>query len=296
MTRVPLEAFVRACGDNHEVELVGLCDAGKSDATTVSRRLKDGARRAVRGAFNSRAPKPGPGPGVIQTAGRRWGLRVLTPAGRDVNSSRFADEVRAMQPNALLSLGCIQIFGAEFLSLFRTAVNFHNGLLPEYRGLNATAWSLYNGEAETGYSFHHITPGIDEGNVIFEGRQPVTPDLTADDADWNKCVAAAAAAKDVIAAMVAGASGRPQGAGSYYSRRDRNRLCRIERPESLSTEEVRRRLKCFGLIEVKIDGRWWEVTEVAETGAPSFRTLDGRLAVRRAMFLPPLLYRLYRAL
>jgi hypothetical protein len=55
-----------------------------------------------------------------------------------------------------------------------------------------------------------------------------------------------------------------------------------------------RRLNCFGLLEILIGGRWWQVTQLGGRGTSLFATADGHLGVRRAMFLPPALYRFYR--
>ncbi|MFM2072971.1 MAG: hypothetical protein RLZZ623_3235, partial [Actinomycetota bacterium] len=46
------------------------------------------------------------------------------------------------------------------------AVNFHDGPLPNYAGLNAPAWALLNGEPTYGISWHEITSGIDEGDLF----------------------------------------------------------------------------------------------------------------------------------
>lgn len=50
------------------------------------------------------------------------------------------------------------------------AVNFHDGPLPEYAGLNTPAWALLRGEREYGISWHMITSGVDEGDILKERR------------------------------------------------------------------------------------------------------------------------------
>lgn len=295
MTRVPLAAFVSASRRHPKVELVALCDAGKADADALSSRLHEGIRRTTRKLFNGGQIRLGPKLSGMRQVAKLQGLPIITPPQRDLNAPAFREELCSRwKPNAVLSLGCMQIFGPELLGVFETAINFHNGLLPHYRGLNATAWSLFNGEAETGYCFHHMTSGIDEGAVIVMGSLPVTPGLSTGKADLAKCVAASADARAVLDAIVSGLPGRPQAEGNYYSRKDRERVCRIARPGHLASAEIRRRLACFGLLELRINGEWWEVTELAERGTPSFETADARMAVRRAMFLPSPLYRVYR--
>lgn len=188
------------------------------------------------------------------------------------------------------------MWGPELLGIFSTAINFHNGLLPDYRGLNATPWSLYNREPETGYSFHHMTAGIDEGAVVVDGAFAVPDYANPRAVDLSKCVAAAADAPRVLDAIAFKVPGRAQVGGSYYSRQDRKRICRIAEPSLLTSAEIMRRLTCFGLLEVRFGNLWWEVTQLCERGTPSFATADGSLTVRRAMFLPPNLYRFYRGI
>jgi hypothetical protein len=44
-------------------------------------------------------------------------------------------------------------------------INYHNGLLPKYRGCAAVFWQLYYNDS-VGYTIHKIDSGIDTGNII----------------------------------------------------------------------------------------------------------------------------------
>ena len=48
-------------------------------------------------------------------------------------------------------------------------LNVHPSLLPRYRGLHSLVWALINDEPEVGYSVHEVVPGIDAGNIVFQG-------------------------------------------------------------------------------------------------------------------------------
>ena len=48
----------------------------------------------------------------------------------------------------------------------RLAINYHDALLPRYGGGNATSWALINRETEHGVTWHVMTAGIDEGDVL----------------------------------------------------------------------------------------------------------------------------------
>ena len=48
------------------------------------------------------------------------------------------------------------------------AINFHGGLLPEWRGANILNWVLIEGCSTTGVTAHWMTPGFDEGPIILK--------------------------------------------------------------------------------------------------------------------------------
>lgn len=60
-----------------------------------------------------------------------------------------------------------------------TIINFHNALLPDYPGRNAPTWVIYMGEKETGITWHYVTAGVDEGNIIIQKRCEITEDMKA---------------------------------------------------------------------------------------------------------------------
>ena len=60
-----------------------------------------------------------------------------------------------------------------------TIINFHNALLPDYPGRNAPSWVIYQGEARTGITWHYVTAGVDEGNIIIQKSCEIGPDMKA---------------------------------------------------------------------------------------------------------------------
>jgi len=59
------------------------------------------------------------------------------------------------------------------------AINFHDGLLPEYGGLNVTNWALLNGETSHGITWHKMEQAVDCGGVLLTETFPIAPDETA---------------------------------------------------------------------------------------------------------------------
>lgn len=60
-----------------------------------------------------------------------------------------------------------------------TIINFHNALLPDYPGRNAPSWVIYSGERKTGITWHYVTAGVDEGNIIVQKCCEIGPDERA---------------------------------------------------------------------------------------------------------------------
>lgn len=60
-----------------------------------------------------------------------------------------------------------------------TIINFHNALLPDYPGRNAPSWVIYRGETRTGITWHYVTAGVDEGNIILQKSCGIGPDMKA---------------------------------------------------------------------------------------------------------------------
>lgn len=60
-----------------------------------------------------------------------------------------------------------------------TIINFHNALLPDYPGRNAPSWVIYQGEVRTGITWHYVTAGVDEGNIIIQKSCEIGPDTKA---------------------------------------------------------------------------------------------------------------------
>ncbi|MBK6685780.1 MAG: LLM class flavin-dependent oxidoreductase [Deltaproteobacteria bacterium] len=61
----------------------------------------------------------------------------------------------------------------------RAAINFHDGPLPRFAGLNTPAWALIRGETHYGVSWHRITAGIDEGDLLKQRTFEIAPGETS---------------------------------------------------------------------------------------------------------------------
>lgn len=60
-----------------------------------------------------------------------------------------------------------------------TVINFHNALLPKFPGRNAPSWVIYEGEEETGITWHYVNADVDAGSIIIQKRTVITEDTKA---------------------------------------------------------------------------------------------------------------------
>ena len=80
----------------------------------------------------------------------------------------------------LFSVANLEVLPAALIGRARKlAINFHDGPLPRYAGLNAPAWALLNGEARHGITWHEMTARVDAGRIARQLMFDVAPDETA---------------------------------------------------------------------------------------------------------------------
>ncbi|MBQ9140634.1 MAG: hypothetical protein IJX63_02435 [Lachnospiraceae bacterium] len=58
-------------------------------------------------------------------------------------------------------------------------INWHNALLPYHKGRNAEVWAIYEGDGETGVTWHRITKDVDAGDILCQSALPIDEKLTA---------------------------------------------------------------------------------------------------------------------
>lgn len=80
----------------------------------------------------------------------------------------------------LFSITHLEIIADEILQLPRKmAINFHDGPLPRYAGINTPAWALMNQEEEYGITWHKIVPGVDQGDIIVQKMFAIDAEATS---------------------------------------------------------------------------------------------------------------------
>jgi methionyl-tRNA formyltransferase len=145
----------------------GLRDAGHTVAAAVTAPVRPGRRG-----------RPAPISPVRQIA---LDLDVPIFDPENINGEESLAQLAKCGADLLVVCDYGQILAQQTLATAKLGgINLHGSLLPKYRGAAPVNWALYHGETETGVSVIHMTPQLDAGPVIAQGRTPIDPDETAD--------------------------------------------------------------------------------------------------------------------
>lgn len=98
----------------------------------------------------------------------------------NVNDAPVLDELEDLAPHLFFTIGSPDILRAPLLEIPREAVvNFHNGPLPDLRGVNVPSWAIWLGATEHAVTWHLVEEGIDTGSTLAERRFPIRAEETA---------------------------------------------------------------------------------------------------------------------
>ena len=89
----------------------------------------------------------------------------------DVNSEETLAQIRAWQPDFVISNYLNQFIKAELIDLPpKGIVNVHPALLPRHRGLFPYFWVLTEQDQETGATVHWVDHKFDTGEILTQGK------------------------------------------------------------------------------------------------------------------------------
>jgi folate-dependent phosphoribosylglycinamide formyltransferase PurN len=102
---------------------------------------------------------------------RERGLRVAGARRLD------AEQLKQLAPDLVVLVGA-DIVPAPVLAVPRLGtINAHYGLLPAYRGMNVTEWSILRGDP-VGVTIHLVDPGVDTGDILLREEIAIEPGET----------------------------------------------------------------------------------------------------------------------
>mgnify|MGYP000713188006 CR=1 FL=1 len=121
-------------------------------------------------------------PHSFDSLARQAGCRLQGFADIDnrVNGTQGIERIKATEPDVILSIRFGLIIREPIIAIPKYGViNLHSGLLPEYKGVMASFWSMLNKEVELGTTLHWVTNRkIDTGHVISTRSQSVQSGLS----------------------------------------------------------------------------------------------------------------------
>lgn len=178
--------------------------------------------------------------GKILQSGHR--ITAVVSHAKDITDWAAANGIRVLEPGAdlparlrhtridwLLSISYLSIIPDEVLSLAtRGAVNFHDGPLPAYAGLNTPVWARINQAATHAITWHFMETGIDEGDILLSRSFAIDEEDTAFSLN-AKCFEAAIDSFDEL--LVKLTSGDVTGKAQDLSRK--GYYARHQRPDNL---------------------------------------------------------------
>lgn len=89
-------------------------------------------------------------------------------------SQELEDAIRIYKPDICFVVGWYGILPKKILELVSEWIGIHNSLLPLYRGHAPLVWSMINGGRDVGFSIFSISEGMDEGDLYYQEKIPVS--------------------------------------------------------------------------------------------------------------------------
>lgn len=98
---------------------------------------------------------------------------------RELFDSKLQAEIESLKPDIIVLAGYMRILSTPFINAFAPKIlNIHPSLLPKYQGLHTHQRALDNNDRQHGVSIHVVTPELDSGPVILQGKFNIEKDDT----------------------------------------------------------------------------------------------------------------------
>lgn len=146
-------------------------------------------------------------PPQIKTVALEAGMPVWQP-----EKLRGSDEIKIIQElnaDLIVVMAYGQILPKVVIDAPKiSCINLHASLLPKYRGASCIQSAIANGDADTGVTVMHVSPPLDEGDIILQHRLKIEPDHTGGVVHDLLADVAAAALSDAIPKLIDGSANR----------------------------------------------------------------------------------------
>lgn len=117
---------------------------------------------------------------TVDAVARKYGVAVHHVP--DVNAEEFRKLLRELKVEFIVSISGTQLYRKPLRQQTKYGiVNCHGALLPKYRGLMPSFWTLANGEKEGGVSVHFVDAKLDNGPIVVQRRYRIHAHDTLED-------------------------------------------------------------------------------------------------------------------
>lgn len=140
---------------------------------------------------------------TVRAVAKKYGVPVHDMP--DVNDESFLRMLREHEVDFIVSISGTQLYKRKLREQTPWGiVNCHGALLPEYRGLMPSFWTLANNATEGGVSVHYVDKKLDNGPIVIQRRYRVHPHDTLEDVMARSKDLAAEAIIETVSAVEAG--------------------------------------------------------------------------------------------
>ncbi len=88
---------------------------------------------------------------------------------KSINDDETINLIRKLRPDVIYSVSYPQKISEKVITIPKLgAINFHDSLLPAYRGLCAYFWITANNEKKGGVTAHYIAKEFDTGDIVLQ--------------------------------------------------------------------------------------------------------------------------------
>lgn len=116
----------------------------------------------------------------VRAVAEKYGVEVTEAV--DVNSEAFLAHLHEKGVRFIVSISGTQLYRKALREQTELGiVNCHGALLPRYRGLMPSFWTLAKGEREGGVSVHFVDAKLDNGPIVVQKRYRIHPHDTLED-------------------------------------------------------------------------------------------------------------------
>lgn len=264
-----------ALADLPGIQLVGIVSpavkGGPHDGSSAKSRL----RRAVGGAL-ARLPGVLYGPLArarervfVETERFAWRARVPLLRPATMCGTESVEQIAALKPDVVVMAGFDRILRPVLLDRLPCVWNIHSALLPRRRGPVPEFWTIVQGDMEAGVTIHHVTAGIDEGDIVAQAPVLVDAEVTGGELR-RRC--ARAGASLLRAALVSYAHGertriQQNGPSTYDPKPWRADLLAPFDDGARAVFDRARAAAPWTGVEVTVPSAWWKEQQRGPTRA-----------------------------